>query len=146
MKMKILRTLPAAFVLLFSLSFGMLAYSSPAAHAAPADDICAGVGAAGGSCDDERGGTTVNRIVVLVIDILSTIVGIVAVIMIIWGGFKYITSGGDSGNIGTAKNTILFAIVGLIIVAMAQGIAVFVLDEATPTTPGEAAQSVGNPF
>jgi type IV secretion system pilin len=75
--------------------------------------------------------TAVNEIVGTVINIFSVLVGIVAVIMIIWGGFKYITSGGDSGNIGAAKNTILFAIVGLIIVALAQIIVRFVLSRST---------------
>lgn len=77
---------------------------------------------------------TVNGLVTTIINIFSVIVGIVAVIMIVFGGFKYITSGGDSGNIQTAKNTILFAIVGLIIVAMAQIIVKFVLAKATITT------------
>ncbi len=51
--------------------------------------------------------------------------------MIIVGGLKYITSGGDSGNITSAKNTILYAIVGLIVVALAQIIVRFVLQRAT---------------
>jgi hypothetical protein len=58
---------------------------------------------------------------------------VVAVIMIIVGGLKYITSGGDSGNITSAKNTILYAIVGLIVVALAQIIVRFVLERATAT-------------
>ena len=74
---------------------------------------------------------SVNEIVGTVINVFSIVVGIVAVIMIIWGGFKYITSGGDSGNISAAKNTILFAIVGLIIVALAQIIVRFVLSRST---------------
>ena len=42
--------------------------------------------------------------------ITAIIVGVVAVIMIIFGGFKYITSGGESNNISSAKNTIIYAI------------------------------------
>jgi hypothetical protein len=85
-----------------------------------------------GDCTETVGAQeTVNDLVGTVINIFSIVVGIVAVIMIIYGGFKYITSGGDSGNIGSAKNTILFAIVGLIIVAMAQIIVRFVLSRAT---------------
>jgi hypothetical protein len=53
--------------------------------------------------------------------------------MIILGGFKYITSGGDTGNVTGAKNTILYAIVGLVIVALAQIIVRFVLDKTTST-------------
>jgi len=47
--------------------------------------------------------------------------------MIIFGGFKYITSGGDAGGVTGAKNTILYAIVGLVIVALAQVIVRFVI-------------------
>ena len=68
------------------------------------------------------------------INIFSVLVGIVAVIMIIIGGFRYITSGGDSGNVTGAKNTILYAIVGLVIVALAQFIVKFVLNQSTALT------------
>ncbi|HMS23265.1 MAG TPA: pilin [Candidatus Saccharibacteria bacterium] len=74
---------------------------------------------------------TVNDIIGTVINIFSIVVGVTAVIMIIVGGFQYITSGGDSGKVTTAKNTILFAIVGLVIVALAQVIVNFVLSKAT---------------
>jgi hypothetical protein len=53
--------------------------------------------------------------------------------MIIYGGFKYITSGGDSGNVSGAKNTLVYAIVGLIIVALAQFIVHYVLSTAAST-------------
>lgn len=72
-------------------------------------------------------GTSIDGILTLVVNIFSIIVGFVAVIMIIVGGLKYITSNGDSSNISGAKNTIVFAIVGLVIVALAQVIVHFVL-------------------
>lgn len=79
--------------------------------------------------------TRVNDIIKLIINIFSLIVGVIAVIMIIVGGLKYITSSGDSGNVTGAKNTILYAIVGLVIVALAQIIVRFVLNKVTgPTT------------
>lgn len=71
----------------------------------------------------------VNSLITTIINIFSVVVGIVAVVMIIWGGLKYITSGGDSGNVTGAKNTILYAIIGLIIVALAQFIVRFVLGQ-----------------
>ncbi|HTE22566.1 MAG TPA: pilin [Candidatus Limnocylindria bacterium] len=99
------------------------------------DNLCSGAEelqfGTTGTCSDTTGAEdTVNSLVGTVINIFSVVVGIIAVIMIIYGGFKYITSGGDSGNIGSAKNTILFAIVGLIIVAMAQIVVRFVLSRA----------------
>jgi hypothetical protein len=63
----------------------------------------------------------------------SLVVGVVAVIMIIIAGFKYITSGGDSGNVTSAKNTILYAIIGLVVVALSQFIVKFVLGRITTT-------------
>lgn len=79
-----------------------------------------------------QGGTTkINELIKQIINVFSVIVGIVAVIMMIYGGLRYITSGGDSGNVTSAKNTILYAIIGLIIVALAQIIVKFVLNKAT---------------
>ncbi len=79
--------------------------------------------------DTATGTQKIQDIVTTIVNIFSVIVGIVAVIMIIWGGFKYITSGGDSGNITSAKNTIIYAIIGLVIVALAQFLVQFVLDK-----------------
>ncbi len=86
-------------------------------------------------CEVDSAGNTaaerIDEIVSQIINILSLAVGVVAVVMIIVGGFKYITSGGDSGNVTGAKNTILYAVVGLIVVALAQVIVRFVVDRAT---------------
>ena len=74
----------------------------------------------------ETGGT-INKIITWVLDLFSVIVGIAAVIMIVVGGFKYTISGGDSARVTSAKDTILFAIVGLVVVALAQVIVHFVI-------------------
>ena len=55
------------------------------------------------------------------------IVGIIAVIMLIIGGIKYVVSGGDSKKVTDAKNTILYAIIGLIIAFLAFAIVNFVI-------------------
>lgn len=73
----------------------------------------------------------VNNILRLIINLFSVIVGVIAVIMIIVGGVKYITSGGASDKVTSAKNTILFAVVGLIVVALAQIIVRFVLSKVS---------------
>ncbi len=82
-------------------------------------------------CDTEDPNVAIDNIITTVINIFSLVVGVVSVIMIIVGGFKYITSGGESGGVTSAKNTILFAIVGLVIVALAQVIVRFVLGKVT---------------
>lgn len=79
------------------------------------------------------GTSKINNLITSVVNIFSAIVGIVSVIMIVVGGFQYITSGGDSGKVSTAKNTITYAIVGLIIVAFAQFLVQFVLNKVAGT-------------
>jgi len=74
---------------------------------------------------------TFNNILKKIINIFSVIVGVVAVIMIVYGGFRYITSGGNSEKITSARNTIVYALIGLVIVALAQIIVKFVLNKAT---------------
>ena len=55
------------------------------------------------------------------------IVGIIAVIMLIIGGIRYVISGGDSKKVTDAKNTILYAIIGLVIAFLAFAIVNFVV-------------------
>ena len=94
--------------------------------------LCGGTGLTlskdGTSCENAAAETTVNDTISLALNIFSAIVGIIAVVMIIVGGVKYITSQGESANITSAKNTILYALVGLVVVALAQVIVRFVLN------------------
>jgi cytochrome bd-type quinol oxidase subunit 2 len=79
------------------------------------------------NCDEGTSTRSLNETIVQVVNILSLVVGIVAVIMIIYGGFRYITSAGDTTRTAAARSTILYAVIGLIIVALAQVIAKFVI-------------------
>lgn len=107
---------------------GMIAFSAPElAYADAKDDVCAGLpGGCAGNSDNK-----INSTLKSVVGILSSIVGAVAVIMLIISGFRYVTSGGDSSKIAGAKNTLIYAIVGIVVVALAQFIVQFVLDRAT---------------
>ena len=82
----------------------------------------------------ENGSETLNGVLKRIINIFSIVVGAVSVIMIIIGGFRYIISGGDSAGVSGAKNTILYALVGLVIVLFAQLIVKFVVSNVTPAT------------
>lgn len=64
-----------------------------------------------------------------IVNVLLFIIGAVSVIMIIFGGFRYVTSGGDSGGVTSAKNTILYAVVGLVVALLAYAIVNFVLTD-----------------
>jgi hypothetical protein len=95
--------------------------------------------AAGGPVDCNSTNLTnsqgdITTLAAQVVKIFSIVVGAISIIMIIYGGFRYITSGGDSNRVGGAKNTLIYAIIGLIIVALAQLIVHFVLSTASNST------------
>lgn len=76
-----------------------------------------------------NGASTLSDKIRTFINVFSAIVGAVAVIMLIIGGFRYIVSGGRQESVTGAKNTIIYALVGLIIVALAQIVVRFVLSK-----------------
>jgi hypothetical protein len=59
-------------------------------------------------------------------------VGAISVIMIIIGGLRYVVSGGNSSNVTAAKNTILYAVVGIIVAILAYAIINFVIGSFSP--------------
>lgn len=62
-----------------------------------------------------------------VTNVLLFVIGAISVIMIIIGGLRYVISGGDSTNVTAAKNTILYAVVGLVVALLAYAVINFVL-------------------
>jgi hypothetical protein len=85
----------------------------------------------GADCSTSDATEKINNLIHTIVNLLSAIVGVVAVIMIIVGGLRYITSGGNDASVTGAKNTILYAIIGLIIVALAQVLVRFTLSKVT---------------
>lgn len=61
-----------------------------------------------------------NNIFVKAAQVVVYITGILAVIMIIIGGFAYVTSNGDPHKLNGAKNTILYALIGIAVAVSAQ--------------------------
>lgn len=59
--------------------------------------------------------------------VIATISGVIAVILILIAGLRYVTAGGDAGKIKAAKDTIIAAIAGLVIIVLADSIISFVL-------------------
>lgn len=74
----------------------------------------------------------VNNFVGNLMDVLIWIVGVAAVIMIIVGGVKYITSGGDANKLTSAKNTILYSVVGLVVALFAYAIVTWIIGGLQP--------------
>lgn len=63
-----------------------------------------------------------------IVNILLYIIGAVAVIMLIIGGVRYVVSGGDSAAVTGAKNTILYAVIGIVVAILAYAIVNFVIN------------------
>mgnify|MGYP001019427279 CR=1 FL=1 len=88
-----------------------------------------------GGADDAKGNGMkdgvgdANSLVKDVVNIILWIVGILSVIMLVWGGIKYTTSAGDSNKVTSAKNTIIYAVIGLIIAILAYAIVNFVIEK-----------------
>jgi len=130
------------FLAVIGAVFSISLLEPQATFASPADDVCEGIG--GIASDDGcstggEGDPTVESTLSVVINVLSVLVGIAAVIMIIWGGFRYVTAGGDASKTTSARQTITYAIIGLIIVALAQFIVQFVIERVTAPAAEEEA-------
>lgn len=90
----------------------------------PADEINKGVDGAGGK---GVGKNALNDKLKVVVNVLLFILGAIAVIMIVVGGIRYALSGGDQAQITAAKNTILYAVIGLVVAILAYAIVSWVL-------------------
>lgn len=86
-------------------------------------EICKGAGV---NCEDPE--TGINNVIKTSITLFRVIIGIIAVFYIIYAGLKFITSSGDAGKVASARNTIIYAAIGLIIVVIAPAIIGFVLN------------------
>jgi hypothetical protein len=102
----------------------------PTDYSASKCNACKGLSQVDASQDCKTNGSGVSGIIKGIVSILSYIVGVAAVIMVILAGFKYVTSAGDSGRISSAKNTLVYALVGLAIAALAQVLVHLVLSNA----------------
>ncbi len=74
----------------------------------------------GSACAKGNGqGDNLNDIFKTVANILLFVVGAVAVIMLIIGGLRYVTSNGDQNAVTGAKNTIMYALIGIVVAFLA---------------------------
>jgi hypothetical protein len=62
-----------------------------------------------------------------VVDLVSIIAGSVAVIMVIFGGIRFVISSGDAAKVASARQTVLYALVGLVVIVFSNAIIKFVL-------------------
>ena len=123
-------------VLLGLLAAPVLAFSAllvaPVSPALAVCDVNATPSLAGGAdCAQPTGATGKlfgdGSIFTTVVNILLFVIGIVAVIMLILGGIRYTVSGGEAKAVESAKNTILYAIIGIVVAFLAYAVVNWVI-------------------
>lgn len=104
---------------------------SPSLHAQedPLEKACSGNAAASSVCQPTAENPIFgpDGILTGAISIVSIIVGIAAVIMIIVSGLRFVLGGDNPETVKSAKNAIIFAVIGLLVALFAQAIVIFVL-------------------
>ena len=127
--MKKIKFIAALLVVSFSVAFFQICIT----HAAY-DPVGAGCQAAGnettgpvcGAADEDPVSGS-NGIINTVANIIAWAGGVIAIFMIIFSGFRFITAGGDSGKVASARNTIIYAAVGLLVIVIARVIVSLVI-------------------
>ena len=116
------------------LSIGLLSPTmtlvAPPAYASTKEELKKGACLGDAACEASTSASTkssVDNIINTIINVFSWVVGLVAVIMVIFGGFRYVTAAGDTTKTKSARDTILYALIGLLIVALAQTIVKYVI-------------------
>ncbi len=132
----IIASVLATFGLVAGVAMPALAQNNGSSNLAcgSSGDITKGLNPGTANCDVAGADNRVQSTIKLAIRVFQIIVGVIAVFYVITGGLKYITSGGESGGVTGAKNTILYAAIGLIVVALAEVVVQFVLNRANSTT------------
>jgi Type IV secretion system pilin len=128
--MKRIKQIIASLLIMTSLGGVSVLMPLPAMSAAgdtPEKLACEGSGGAWNGTACTQGTRTVTGTLKSVGNILIFLVGAIAVLMIIIGGLRYVLSGGDNAGITSAKNTILYAVIGLVVAVAAYAIVNFVL-------------------
>ena len=121
---------------IFTLSFGLFFITAPTmAAAAPVDPLEAACVKSDGTVINSPNcpKTTENPLIgpdgvlMKVARIIAIIAGLVAVIIIIVSGIRYMTANGDPKKAGDAKNAVIGALIGLVIIALSSLIIMFVI-------------------
>lgn len=101
---------------------GVATFVPSYALASPASEVQQGVNSIGG-----RGQDNLESSVETVVNVLLFVAGAIAVVMIIIGGIRYVIAGGEQSHVKAAKDTIMYSIIGLVIVMLAYAVVNFVV-------------------
>lgn len=125
-----LRALVVVFFVAASLVAVTAALDSSASAGVFFEDICSQKGASKSAVCPATGRDTItgpNGLLGRVTNLLALVTGIVAVGMIIYAGYTFVTAAGDSGKVEQARKTIIFAGIGLVVIVVARGLILFVI-------------------
>lgn len=118
-----------------AVAFAFTPITTPANAADCSGGINGGVSAGIDCANNGQVPTTLfgnGSIFTTVVNVLLFIIGAISVIMLIWGGIRYTTSAGNASSVTAAKNTIMYAIIGLVVAFLAFAIVNWVLGAITP--------------
>ena len=111
------------------LMIGLLGVFTPAVSAANGINICSEENQNSVYCKNKNTGETqVNGIIKTIVEVLLTTVGAISIIMIVIGGIMFALSSGDAQKAAKARNTVLYAVVGLAVSLFASAIVNFVFN------------------
>jgi hypothetical protein len=127
-----IQRLAAGIFVTGGLLLGVATASQPAYAAFnPLDKACTGAAAGSAACQDKNATDSItgpNGVIVRVTNIVATIAGVAAVLVIVIYGIMIVISYGDSGKVTQARNAIIGAAVGLVVIALARTIVVFIVN------------------
>lgn len=130
-KLQLIALLVSSVMLLLTLG---LTIDVKAQATDPADTACEGIAATGADCSGGEDGLT--GLIQNVMNILLFVIGAASVVMLVIGALRYTLSAGDAQAAAAAKNTIIYAIIGIIVAVMAWVIADFVFEQVGGGTSG----------
>lgn len=125
-KQKLLALSVLSLVTFLSLFFGVEVMAQCDPSTVEGQIQCGADNAAGGSGANAE--STIQDTVTGIVNLLTFIVGAIAVILIIYAGYKFVTSSGDPGKVASAKTAIVYALIGIGIAAAAQILTKFVIE------------------
>ena len=105
---------------------GSMIYLNNPVNAIVLSDNCP-TGGSSSVCASASPKDDLGAIIKQITNVMFFIIGAVSVIMLIYGGIRYTTSGGNANSVTAAKNTVIYSIVGLVISILAYAIVNFVV-------------------
>ena len=96
-------------------------------------------------CSENSESADIGTVITNILQAVIAISGIIAAIFVVVGGIQYITSAGDAGKLKKAKDTILYALIGIVVCALAFAIVNWAVGVVNGSdTPSEGANTTNN--